>query len=106
MCNFHIGQKVVYVGPDRGFDPNPGKTVHTIQGMRKGFCSCSGREVLIDVGIWKPGKSICKKCGTLSDELVFLKMAVNFRPLVSDYTEAEIESVNLDEVLEPLYEPA
>lgn len=30
----------------------------------------------------------------------------NYRPLVSDYTEEEIESVNLDEVLEPLYEPA
>lgn len=106
MCNFYIGQKVVYVGPDREFDPNPGKTIHTIQAMRKAICGCG--EIEIDVGKGAPGPIMeCSKCRkiTMREGVAFWKRSTWFRPLVLDYTESEIEAVNIDEVLEPLYEP-
>jgi hypothetical protein len=106
MCNFHVGQKVVYVGPDRTFDPNPGKTVHVIEGIRRGVC-CS--EFQINVGVSWGGKAPfcrCTSCGKIKRrEPMHWKSPISFRPLIEDYTEEEIEAVNIDEVLEPFLEP-
>jgi hypothetical protein len=103
MCNFHVGQKVVYIGKDRTFDPNPGKTVHTIQAMKKGCCG-----IEIDVG--KRNYSfydlVCLKCGHRELHTgVRWKHDYVFRPLVEGYTEEEIEAVNIDELVEPFLEP-
>ena len=103
MCNFHVGQKVVYIGDDLDFDPNPGKTIHTIQAIRKGCCvKCP---VEIDLGKRRDGVSRCGYCNSGERTHVYWKNANNFRPLINDYTEAEIEAVNIDEVIEPLCEP-
>lgn len=107
MCNFHIGQKVIYVGPDREFDPNPGKTIHTIQAIRKSNCKCD--DVEIDVGVRRPVNGYaCQDCGHKHYEKtnIYWKSSDSFRPIIEDYTEAEIEAVNIDELVEPEYEYA
>lgn len=107
MCNFYIGQKVVYIGDDLSFDHSPGNTVHIIQAMRKAICGCG--EIEIDVGKGVSGRTMeCTNCWkiTMREGVTYWKRSTWFRPLISDYTEAEIESVNIEEILEPLYEPA
>jgi hypothetical protein len=105
--NFHVGQKVVYIGPDREFDPNPGKTVHVVLAIKKSSCKCQ----VDDIWTGKYGFSslfFCQGCGTFGGEndTKLWKGSDMFRPLIDDYTEEEIEAVNIDEVLEPLCEPA
>lgn len=106
MCNFHVGQKVVYVGPDLRFDKNPGKTVHVIQAIRKGAC-CAEFEIYVGVKIITDKPFIrCASCGSIRvTEHDFWKSSVSFRPLIEDYTDEQIEAVNIDEVIEPLLEP-
>ena len=104
MCSFHIGQKVVYIGTDLEFDPNPGKTVHTIQAIRRSSCGCN--HILIDVGIRDPRPCRCRDCGHRYEDATYWKKSNRFRSVIDQYTEEEIESVNIDELVEPLYEPA
>lgn len=103
MCNFKIGQRVVFIGEDLSFDPNPGKTIHVIKGIRQSCCS-----IEIDVGI--PVSRIdsrgirCGVCGGTEVTNIWWKREKWFRPLINDYTESEIESVHISELLEPLHE--
>lgn len=95
---FKIGMKVVYVGTDLGFDPNPGKTVHTIVGM-KGGC-CSKNPLHIDVGKRSLRPTYWGCCNKMDYDGIRWKTAKRFRPVQDQYTEAEIEAVNIDEILE------
>jgi hypothetical protein len=101
--NFHIGQKVVYIGTDKSFDPEPGKTVHTIVGMRKSPCLCGHIE--IDVGKRLHNISECGDCLCSEETNIFWKWSELFRPLVPETSEEEIENISLkdlEEVMKPI----
>jgi len=106
MCKFYVGQKVVYIGKDLKFDPNPGKTVHTIQATRKASCKCPG----IEIHVGKVSHADYFKCSDCrliwESDGVFWKHSESFRPLIEDYTEEEIEAVNIDELTQQIPQPA
>jgi len=87
---------VVYIGKDLIFDPKPGKTVHTIIGIKQGCCT-----ILLDVGV-KSSTGFCLcSCGGITPQINMWKDSFLFRPVQDQYTEEEIEAVNIDEILEP-----
>lgn len=100
MCNFRVGQKVVYIGQDYIFDPEPGKTIHTILSIRQACCDM----VIIDVGKreFRPHECECTRCGSKEVTPIKWKSARLFRPLIDDYTDSEIAEVDISELTEEL----
>jgi hypothetical protein len=97
MCKFYVGQEVVYIGNDLRFDPNPGKTVHVVKAIRENCCKPYPQ---IYTGVDSLGTSYCESCGWRKLEVECWKSSQVFRPLIDQYTEEEIEAVNIDEILE------
>jgi hypothetical protein len=95
---FRIGMKVVCVTTHEQNEYKKGM-IYNVLGVREITCRCAKR-IVIDIGIRiNGGGSYCMKCfHHLPPDGIIWCTVVDFRPIQDQYTEAEIEAVNIDEI--------
>jgi hypothetical protein len=105
--NWYIGQEIVaIVDHHQGFFIKGQEFL--IKGIVFGICKCNMYS--LDIGIPNPyhGMQKCSTCGTPefnTGALNILFIDKHFAPKQSTYSEAEIEAVNVDELVEIVTEP-
>jgi hypothetical protein len=103
--NWYIGQEIVAVKSHPHGHFVKGQD-YVIKGLRDSQCKCN--EVEIDIGVRDNYNAFCcKHCNTTirGKFTVCFFSETNFAPKQSTYSEAEIENVNVDELIEIIKEP-
>jgi len=93
---FRIGMKVVAIRTHSNNAFTKG-AIYKIEGVIQGCCNCL---VMLE-GVRNPQglSTYCPLCNKESGGTWF--DAISFRPIQDQYTEEEIEAVNIDELVEP-----